>query len=545
MKQNTLFDRAQSAGFLKKLFFYTRLSGPGWIQAAVTLGGGTLVGALYLGVVGGYEFLWIQPLAMLCGIIMLSAINYVTLNRKNEEDRPFVLAKKHVSPLLAWGWLLATVIADVVFCAAQFALGTDAIQGNLGGAHLPPFLITGILFSVSFFLIWLFSGTGRASAIIDTVIKSLVAIIVLAFMGVVITLLLKNAVSWRAIASGIIPDFSALFKPTESYTDSILAAGEYGAFWKKYIADNQRDIIIGAFGTAVGINMTFLLPYTLMKKGWTRKHLELSRFDLVLGLFLPFILGASALIISSASQFHAKKDGIVSEAAYRQVLDSRLKAEFPEFSTMNANKVAQLRDEASQVDKDLATMLAKRNANDLAYALGPFLGNWSQFIFGIGILAMALSTMLVHMMMNGYAISEAFAQNGNRKIFLAGAIIPAIAGFFSPLLWNGAAKTALAVPASVIATTLLPIAYLIFLLLMNSKMALGDRLPQKRLLRNIFLLTATGIATFASVWALLGKYQASNTYDHFFGLFGLIGLPILAIVGIFSFFRREKPFSNQ
>ena len=537
--QNEIFQKAQNANFLGKLYHYTRLSGPGWVQAAVTLGGGTLVGALYLGVVGGYQFLWLQPLAMLCGIIMLSAISYVTLSKENVEDRPFELAKKHVSPVLAWGWLIATIIADVVFCAAQFALGADAIQGNLGGASLPPFLITGFLFVVAFTLIYLFSGEGRAAKVIDSVIKLLVAIIVLAFMGVVLVLMWNNAINWGELLGGLIPDFSALFRPTTSYASSIAAAGTYGDFWTSYISDSQRNIIIGAFGTAVGINMTFLLPYSLMKKGWEKKHRELSRFDLALGLLIPFILGASALIISTASQFHAKKDGYVSEAAYHQVLDARLKAEYTDFNTFTADKIAQIRQAAPQVDKDLSVMLAKRNANDLANALQPFLGNWSQLIFGIGILAMALSTMLVHMMMNGYAVSEAFGQPGQRKLFLIGAVIPAIAGFFSPLLWNGAAKTALAVPASVIATTLLPIAYLMFLLLMNSKKALGDELPKRRFLVNSLMIFATGIATFASIWALLGKYQSANMYDHQFGLVGLIGLPILALIGIVGFMRRE------
>ncbi len=538
-KQNEIFQQAQSAGFFGKIYHYAKLSGPGWIQAAVTLGGGTLVGALYLGVVGGYQFLWLQPLAMLCGIIMLSAISYVTLSKDKLEDRPFELAKKHVSPTLAWGWLIATIIADVVFCAAQFALGADAVQGNLGGANLSPFLITGTLFVVAFSLIYLFSGEGKAAKIIDNIIKLLVATIVLAFMGVVVVLMWNNAVNWSDLFSGLIPDFSALFRPTDSYAASISAAGEYGKFWTNYISESQRNIIIGAFGTAVGINMTFLLPYSLMKKKWEKKHRELSRFDLALGLLIPFILGASALIISTASQFHAKKDGYVSEGAYHQVLDARLKAQYSDFNTFDANKVAQIRQAAPQVDKDLSVMLAKRNANDLANALKPFLGDWSQLIFGIGILAMALSTMLVHMMMNGYAVSEAFGQPGQRKLFLIGAVIPAIAGFFSPLLWNGAAKTALAVPASVIATTLLPIAYLIFLLLMNSKKALGAELPKNRVLVNILMFLATGIATFAAVWALLGKYQNANVYEHTFGLVGLIGLPILALVGIISFMRKE------
>lgn len=534
------FEKAQSAGFFGKLFHYTKLSGPGWVQAAVTLGGGTLVGALYLGVVGGYQFLWLQPLAMLCGIIMLSAISYVTLSKDKIEDRPFELAKRHISPSLAWGWLIATIIADVVFCAAQFALGTDAIQGNLGGGDLPPFLITGLLFLVAFYLIWLFSGEGKASRIIDNIIKCLVAVIVLAFMGVAVTLMLNDAIDWSALARGLVPDFSALFRPTDAYTTSITAAEEYGGFWESYISDSQRNIIIGAFGTAVGINMTFLLPYSIMKKKWGKKHRELARFDLFLGLLIPFILGASALIISTASQFHAKKDGHVSEAAYHQVLDARLKAEHNDFATFDAAQIAQLRIQAPTADKELSTMLAKRNANDLAKALTPFLGNWSQLIFGIGILAMAISTMLVHMMMNGYAVSEAFGQPGQRRLFLIGAAIPAIAGFFSPLIWNGAAKTALAVPASVIATTLLPIAYLIFLLLMNSKKALGEELPKRRILVNVLMFVATGIATFASIWALVGKYQSANIYDHRFGLVGLIGLPILILIGVIGFMRRER-----
>lgn len=540
MKQTDSLQNISSLGFWKKTALYTRMSGPGWIQAAVTLGGGTLVGGLYLGVIGGYQFLWLQPLAMLCGIIMLSALSYITLSKDNFEDRPFVLAKKHVSPLLGWGWLIATVIANVVFCSAQFALGADAVQGNLGGGKINPYVITSVFFVVSLFLIWLYSGEGKASKIIDGVIKSLVAIIVLCFLGVVMTLSVKGAIEWKALFSGLIPDFSALFHPVSSYDSFLNDSGDYRSFWENYISDNQRNIIIGAFGTAVGINMTFLLPYSLKKKNWNKSHRELSRFDLVLGLFIPFILGASCLIISTASQFHAKKDSIINETAYNNVLDKRLAVEFPEFKNFTPNKKVELRQAVPQVDKDLSVMLAKRSANDLANALVPFLGNWAQFIFGIGILAMALSTMLVHMMMNGFAISEALGQPGQQKLFLLGASIPALTGLFSPLIWAGTVKTALVVPASVIATTLLPIAYLIFFLLMNSKKVLGEELPSKRWLVNILMGVATGISFFASYWALIGKYQSANIYEQRFGFIGIIGLTFLTLFGIFSFLKKER-----
>ena len=154
---------AQNAPFFKKLGIYAKLSGPGWIQAAVTLGGGSLVGALYLGVIGGYEFMWLQPLAMLCGIIMLSAISHVTLSSK---ERPFVAAKKHISPVLAWAWLIATIIADVVYCSAQYGLGTDAVQNNLGffnGGTAQTYTLTGIFTVFSLSLLWMSLGGGKAS----------------------------------------------------------------------------------------------------------------------------------------------------------------------------------------------------------------------------------------------------------------------------------------------------------------------------------------------------------------------------------------------
>jgi Mn2+/Fe2+ NRAMP family transporter len=408
--------------FSKRMFGYVRQSGPGWIQAAVTLGGGTLVSALYLGVVGGFEFMWLQPLAMLCGIIMLAALSHITLSAK---ERPFRLAKKYVSPTLAWGWLVATIIANVVFCAAQFALGTDAIQGNLGIDDTSPYIITSVLFITSAALIWYFSGEGQGAKIIDYIIKGLVSLIVLAFMGVVITLSISGAIDWSALFSGLIPDFSALFEPTESYTSYLSQTGAYEGYWSKYISDNQRNIIIGAFGTAVGINMTFLLPYTLLKKGWGKAQRELARFDLFLGLFVPFILGSSCLIIASASQFHANKNAVVNEVAYHQVLDGRLGQEYEGYAQLTNIQKTALRSSAPQEDKQLSTMLAKRNANDLAIALEPFLGRWAQLIFGIGILAMALSTMVVHMMMNGYAVSEALNKVGNRKVFFLGGLIPA------------------------------------------------------------------------------------------------------------------------
>ena len=545
MSNQSQLEKAQNGGFLTKLGIYGKMSGPGWVQAAVTLGGGSLVGALYLGVIGGYEFLWLQPLAMLCGIIMLAAISYVTLSC---EERPFRVMKKKVSPTLAWGWLIATVIADTVFCAAQFSLGRGAIEGNLGFTP-GPYVITGSLFIIAMALICISQKNARASAFIDNILKVLVGIIVIAFMAVVVVLISNGAVQWGQILSGYIPDFTALYRPTDQIATAIAATGENAGYWTDYVTGEQRTKIIAAFGTAVGINMTFLLPYSLKKKGWSKPHRELSRYDLMLGLFIPFILGASALVIASAASFHAQSDDVLSldgqplpgkEVPYYKVLDSSISKQVSGFKDLGDAEKLTLRENTPLAERQLAAMLSNRDAKSLAKSLEPFLGKNSQTIFGVGILAMAISTLLVHMMMNGYAISEAFNKVGNAKYFVLGAAMPAVAGFFSPALWSGDVKTAMQIPASVIATTLLPIAYLGFLLLMNSRAALGDQLPKRRGLINVLMIFSAGIASYASVWSLVGKYQSSNPYSHYFGLFGMIALAALAIIGISGFIKRNK-----
>ncbi|MFT5906764.1 MAG: hypothetical protein ACI9E1_002376, partial [Cryomorphaceae bacterium] len=40
--------------------------------------------------------------------------------------------------------------------------------------------------------------------------------------------------------------------------------------------------------------------------------------------------------------------------------------------------------------------------------------------------------------------------------------------------------------------------------------------------------------------SLVGKYQSSNPYSHYFGLFGMIALAALAIIGISGFIKRNK-----
>ncbi|MEZ5325269.1 MAG: hypothetical protein R3F19_09410 [Verrucomicrobiales bacterium] len=90
-------EAVASKGVGAKLALYTRRSGPGWLQGAITLGGGSLAGALYLGVVMGYHMMWLQPLAMILGVIMLSAISYVTLSTGRRPLKPSTVTSVRLS----------------------------------------------------------------------------------------------------------------------------------------------------------------------------------------------------------------------------------------------------------------------------------------------------------------------------------------------------------------------------------------------------------------------------------------------------------------
>ena len=80
-----------------------------------------------------------------------------------------------------------------------------------------------------------------------------------------------------------------------------------------------------------------------------------------------------------------------------------------------------------------------------------------------------------------------------------------------------------------------PIAYITFLLLINSKGALGANRPEgtARVVWNILLLTATGLATLASIWALTAKPAP-------WGTVGMVLLGILALVGLGGYFRNRS-----
>ena len=187
-------------------------------------------------------------------------------------------------------------------------------------------------------------------------------------------------------------------------------------------------------------------------------------------------------------------------------------------------------------------MLVKRDNFQLANALEPLAGKViSQTIFGIGVLGMAISTIIILMLMNGLAFRELLGRPDDKSAHLIGCAVSGIAGFTGPFIWTGAAAAALAIPTSVIGGSLIPIAYFTFFLMMNSRKVLGDQMPSgaSRIAWNTLMVLATGIATFGSVWVLSSKANL-DSWKGIIPAGGLILLFILFAVGTVSFIRKDK-----
>ena len=562
-----ILESVADKGALAKAKAYTKLSGPGWLQGAITLGGGSLAGALYLGTISGYNLMWLQPLAMICGIIMLSAIAYVTLSTG---QRPFGVINKGLSPLLGWSWLIAVILANIVWCLPQFNLGRAAVQQNLlpslGESAVSTAGICWVLFIVAFAVNASYEGGNKGIKWFERILKVMVGIIVVSFFLVVVTLTSKGAIPWGEIFSGLIPNFSYLFNPAPAYAE-LIGSSSAPEIWNEIISEKQRDIIIAAFGTAVGINMTFLLPYSMLRKKWGQKHRGLAIFDLSIGLFVPFVIATGCVVIASASQFHSKTDDIFDETgkpfakvakAYQGSLDGladkKAKAEADKNEIDHEDKdqmdplIASAKKSLNESDRNIAAMLIKRDNATFATSLAPLTGDTvAQVVFGVGVLGMALSTIIILMLINGFAFQELFNQPGSKTVYFIGCAVSGSAGLLGPFIWgDGQAKAALAVPTSVIGGSLIPIAYFTFFLMMNSRRVLGDKRPtgSKRVIWNILMIGSTGIATFGSVWVLNGNSKA----DGFAGQAatgGLIFLVVLFLVGVISFVVKESKTSGS
>ncbi len=426
---------------------YARKTGPGWLQSAMTLGGGSAAASLTAGALFGYKLLWVQPVAMILGIIMLSAMSYQTLSTR---ARPFGAMKKFVHPSVAWAWALATLAVTVIWHFPQYALAAgmteDIIKTATGWApalgtwsHTGFMLGIGVVVLViSTVITWNYGSGWRGIRLYERALKLMVWIIIASFAVVIVQAAVAGKIPWGKLLSGFVPWPSSI--PTH-------AAGV--------------GTVLGMFGAAVGINMTFLYGYSLLARGWGKEHRGLARYDLITGMLIPFVLATSLMIVAAACTIHGTDAvrGRVSPVA-------------------------------------AAKMIAEAGVGETV----------GHFIFGLGILGMVLSSITTHMIVAGFAACEIFKIEPKGWKYKLSCLIPAV-GMLGVVLWQYVGFW-VAVWTSAICGLMLPIAYIAFFVMQNRRAYLGADTPTggRRWAWNIGMSLAI-LATLAYLaYAAQGQY---------------------------------------
>lgn len=406
---------------------YWSLTGPGWIQSALTLGAGSAGSSIFAGAVYGTSLLWVQPVAMLLGVVVFSAIGHQALST---QVRPYDAFRREIHPVLAAAWGVSVLIASIVWQFPQYSLGVSVVRDMFGlaGLAVPKTPIVLVLLAASTALCWSYGrGSRRSVRLFERALKYLLLVMIAAFALVV-------------VRTGI--DIGAVIK---------------GFFGFSLPRDKEGlTIVLGALGAAVGVNMTFLYPYTLLARGWGREHRGLKGFDLAVSMALPFVLATSLVVIACANTLHAQG-------------------------------------------------LRVQGAVDAAHALAPAIGlTAGRLVFSLGVLSMCFTTMTVEMVIAGFVLSEMLGFEPQGPRYRAATMVANIGllGAFYPLpFW-------MPVLASSFGLIMLPVAYVGFLILQNKRSYLGEDVPVglKGTVWNALLAAAVLVAAAGAAAKILSLF---------------------------------------
>jgi Mn2+/Fe2+ NRAMP family transporter len=465
--------------FFPRAFGYVKLTGPGLLQGAMTLGAGSASASVVAGASFGYKLLWVQPLAMLLGIFMFMAVSNIVLSRKSE--RPywgFMREMKSIwSPLkyLVFLWALGAVMASVIWHFPQYGLAAGAARSVIkefapnakmvkdeavpkrewfgygkiqlnhkGEAEMTnPYTPLGYLVSavagvlillVNIVVVFNYGRGGVGIRVYEWFLRCMIGLVFLTFLLVVI--LNYHKIEWLEIFRGFTGYYGIPQNPDEN---------EYA---------KTVTMVLGMLGAAVGINMTFLYPYSLLKKGWGEEHKTLAKWDLGMTMFLPFVMITSLIMLG-----------------------------------MTVSGVYQNADIVQTGIEPLAAAAALQSGDLISKEL-------AVIIFCGGLFGMTFGAISAHMTCCGFTLCEMFGLEQTTWRFRLFALVPSIGVLgvvFQLPFW-------FPVAASALCLTMLPIAYVIFIILNNRKSFIGEAVGKgiKRKLFNTALVITLIVTTFGA-----------------------------------------------
>jgi hypothetical protein len=202
-------------------------------------------------------------------------------------------------------------------------------------------------------------------------------------------------------------------------------------------------------------------------------------------------------------------------------------------------------------EKRIASSLVRRNAFQLSQALAPLLGErTANMIFGLGVFGMGFSTIIILMLINGYAFCELIGRPQGGWPHIVGCLIAGVSGALWFHVWDGPAKLWLAILASSFGMMLLPIAYVTFFMMMNSKSLLGEEKPAgvRMIIWNLLMAFSVLGAIVAAATAIYDKATDKTPLAESFPYpagYLVIGVGSVYVLLVLIGFILKKPSNTE
>lgn len=546
-KEATILEKANAQGGINKVLIFSKISGPGiWLTLAA-LSAGSLIGSLGLGQWLGTEALWVQASAMLLGMFSLWAISQISLNT---QQSLFSLMKNEWNPSLAWWFAGSALVTNFAWCMPQFRFGAE-ITGSI---LFPPLDNKGgkigvafVLLCLSIFLSFWYERSGLHSKLFQWILR-LILLSLIGCLGVSVYVVIPGSgLSFSSIFSGFLPDLNNLTNTSPRFEALLSQTGEFRSFWEETLVSRQKELILITFSSTLGVNLLFSLPLLLLGRGWRRDHNQFAKFNLFIGLFIPFILCSSCLTILSAvahqKMIHSLSEEVSVNTKYsesetiRNLLKERIIFEIGEeqFQTLPPFQQDEKIESLSKPNYILAHLVSQSDIKKWIHYLSDSGKEPVKYLLGIVVLLISFSTIVILMVLNGHLICEILGKPHKGAPFQTGSLLLAVSSI-GPFVWSDQ-DAWVADPSYFLSLAIIPYILLSFLLMLNSKELLGRQYPQgiKGFSLNLgvclsFLLL--GSCSFYLVWNhTLGSFPIGQA------LVTLIG--ILVLIGYFSLKNKK------
>ncbi len=380
-----------------RILGYLRLGGPGFMDAALTLGAGTLTASMLSGAAFGYRTMWLIWLAMGLGLFMIAAMARFTCRGGFR-----VIAAQNryhgwvVGSLLTG--LVGTAFVALIFNFGQYSLGTHLLESltRVAGFEFPrKYNWIAYMALTSWLTLAYGRASGRGTRLVESVMKLGIGVMLVSFAACLVVV----PIDWGAMLKGI-------FVPW-------LPSGVEGL-----------DLFVASSAAAIGVMDWILFHYAGLARGWGREHEGLARFDMVAGLFVPFVLVNFLVITVFAGTLYP--EGIRPETA-------------PELS------------------RSLVPLLG---------------GTWSEVLFYVGFLAVPITTTVGMSIAGAMAIHEALGWEPDTRSlrWKVTALLPQL-GFLA--VWYGRPVWLVIFIGAFLSLTNNVVGWSMYLLL-NDRRALGE-----------------------------------------------------------------------